>query len=602
MSSRILVLALLLFPVAHAPVAAQSVLPGFRESGPFEEQVRWLRLESGVRVFVDAPLHRKTAQRLLIVYATPNGNTIEQTLGCRASPSIGWRFDIQHVAAQVRCFRKSDPSRDVVLAVVQAPQRSWPAFRQAETQPGRIISELVESLVEMSSADRVVLACHSGGGSFVWGYLNEHEAIPSSVERIVLLDANYSYSDEERHGDKLLAWLGGDSARRLIVVAYDDREITYKGKKVVGPDGGTFRASERMLARFRRDEELAERPHGDFRRTMGRSGQMQFFVHPNPENKILHTALVGEMNGLIHGLTVGTPEEETWGGFGGPRAYSDWVQQDPFVEPDPVRAEIPPDLPAVRLNLPPRPDNAPTGSEFVQQVAGLSLDDREAAVVREVFQGNVPEFLRQLKPVALAESDPTDARHVAICWVMSDYMAVGTNDDFFRFPLTPRAAMRLADALGGTLMTPKISDAIHAAAGVRLRPQPLTKDREAVETFYEHHKLIEQQRAGKPGDQLVSGIKKDLVWSGRLLEKPHKVAIYGWHYPEGEPIQPLYVGHWDRYVDYSHGLRLVAEEMMVDGRKVKLPEILADENLCNLVTEEGPINVGEVRKASDWDR
>ena len=34
--------------------------------------------------------------------------------------------------------------------------------------------------------------------------------------------------------------------------------------------------------------------------TIGLDGRFHFYVHPNPENKILHTALVGEMNGLVH--------------------------------------------------------------------------------------------------------------------------------------------------------------------------------------------------------------------------------------------------------------------------------------------------------------
>ena len=42
-------------------------------------------------------------------------------------------------------------------------------------------------------------------------------------------------------------------SRRLIVLAYDDREIMLDGKKVVGPDGGTFRATGRMRDAFGQD-------------------------------------------------------------------------------------------------------------------------------------------------------------------------------------------------------------------------------------------------------------------------------------------------------------------------------------------------------------
>ena len=592
----------ILLLLVTATASSQSVLEGFEESGPFSEQVRWMQLDSGVRVFVDAPAELKAGRRLLVLYATPNGNTLEQTLGCAPAPGRNWHFDIQHVAAQIRRLRQVDTTQEIVLAVVQAPKLSWPAFRRDEPRAGEIIRQLVTSLAEECFADAVVLACHSGGGSFLWGYMNESDAIPATVERIVFLDANYSYSDEDRHGDKLLAWLSEDPKRHLVVVAYDDREIMYNGKKVVGPDGGTFRASGRMLNRFRREVRTIEQEHGPFRHTEAVAGQIQFFVHQNPDNKILHTALVGEMNGLLHALTLGTELEEKWGRFGGPRAYTDWIQAEPFAEPKEALPEIPADTPQVRLDLPDRPNDAPTGSQFVSQVADLSLEEREAAVVREVLRGNVPEFLRQLKPVALTATDEGGDRHVAICFVMPDYLSVGTDDDFFRFPLTPRAAMEIADALGCTLITPRISDAVHRAAEIKLQPRPLTEDRESVATFYRHHQIIEEQRNGQPIGGLISGIKKDIVWSNRLMVKPHKVAIYGWHYPDGRPIQSLYVGHWDRYVDYSHGVRLMAGKMSVDGREVQVADALKDQELCSLISEEGAIDTAEVRESADWER
>ena len=91
---------------------------------------------------------------------------------------------------------------------------------------------------------------HSGGGSFLFGYLNEIDAIPSDVERIAFLDSNYSF--EDAHGPKLIAWLKGDPARRLEVIAYDDRNIELNGKKVVSDTGGTYRASFRMVESLRK--------------------------------------------------------------------------------------------------------------------------------------------------------------------------------------------------------------------------------------------------------------------------------------------------------------------------------------------------------------
>lgn len=586
--------------VAVSNVSAQSLLPGFEKTASFNEQVRWSRLPSGVRVFVNAPLDWKSSRRQLVIYATPNGNTIEQTLGSAASKELDWRFDIQHVAAQTRRLREVASDQDIVLAVVQAPQLSWPTFRREQSASGTIIRELVESLAKDLRADRVVLSSHSGGGSFVFGYLNSVESLPGNLDRIVFLDANYSYSDDDKHGEKLLAWLKEDMAQRLVVIAYDDREITLNGKKVVGPDGGTFRASQRMLTRFRRDVELTERDHGSFHQTSGLDGRMQFFVHPNPENKILHTALVGEMNGFLHGLTLGTDLADKWGSFGGPRAYSRWIQPQPFADPSAVRAVIPADAPEVRLAFPERLADALTGSQFQQQIAELPRDQREAAILQELISGNVPESLRRLKPIRVEATDAAGAKHVATYFVMADYFAVGKEDDFFRVPITPATAVVIADKFNASLITAKVSDDVFAAAQVKLDPKPLTKDRDTAATFWQHHQIIEEQLHGKPRGQLIAGIKKDVVLTNRLKEKPHKVAIYGWHYPDGRPIQPLYVGHVDWYVDYSHGVRLMSQQIIVDDRSLKVADVLKDPRLSPLLSTEGPIDSIEVRQTAAW--
>lgn len=588
--------------LAAPSIALSDMLPGFQQTAEFPEQVKWSRLTGGVRVFVNAPMALTTRPRRLVIFATPNGNTIEQSLGCAVAKDVDWRFDIQHVAAQIRRLREIESERDIVLAVVQSSQLSWPTFRREQADANSFIRELVESLAKEVSAERIALTCHSGGGSFLFGYFNSVETLPSTLERIVFLDANYSYSDEERHGDKLLAWLKGDATRRLAVIAYDDREILLNGKKVVGPDGGTFRASQRMLARFRRETELTEQDVGPFKHASGLNGQTQFFVHPNADNKILHTALVGEMNGLLQGLTLGTDLETKWGQFGGPRAYTKWIQPQPFADPSATRATIPTDGPEVRLALPERPANAPTGSQFHEQIVELPRDQREAAILREISNGNVPEFLRRLIPIRVHATDGAGAKHVATYFVMSDYLAVGTDEDFFRVPMTPATAVAIADKLDASLITAKVSDDVFAAARVKLDPKPLTKDRDAATTFFQHHQIIEDQLRGQPRGLLVAGIKKDVVLTNRLKEKPHKVAIYGWHYSDGRPIQTLYVGHVDWYVDYSHGVRLMSQRVIVDGQSMKVSDVLKLPRLCPLLSDEGPVDVTELRKAAAWGR
>jgi hypothetical protein len=73
------------------------------------------------------------------------------------------------------------------------------------------------------------------------------------------------------------------------------------------------------------------------------------------------------------------------------------------------------------------------------------------------------------------------------------------------------------------------------------------------------------------------------------MMKPGKVAIYGWHKPDGKPIQPLYAGHAAYYVDYSHGIRLVSRTVTLDGKERDLLELLADRNTSALIGEDEPI-------------
>jgi hypothetical protein len=561
-----------------AVTGEKTLLPGFHRSPYFGEQVREEWIEPGVRAVLNAPPNLDASRPTrLIVYAAPNGNTIEQTLGSVRAKETDWHFDIQHLAAQTRRLREILPGENIVAACVEAEGLSWPAWRRKHPDNAARIRRMVEGWRDAlrkylpGSPVRVALTGHSGGGSFLFGFINGGEAIPDYVERIAFLDANYSYSDADRHGDKLLAWLREDAARRLVVIAYDDREITLDGKKVIGPDGGTFRGSLRMITRFRQDTPLSEARSGDFQTTSGLNGQIQLFLHPNPQNKILHTALVGEMNGYLQAMTQGTPQAAGWGTFGGPRAYTKWIQ------------------PAA--GIPARPADAIGGAAFMMRISDLPPAAREEAIAEEVLRGNIPDFLRRFVTLTVRETDAAGKEHTLAYEVMPDYLAIGSDADFVRIPMTPMTAQRIADAFACALPTRKVVDDVYREAAVKLEPRPLTEEREAVKTFVQHQKIIEEQRAGKPLGLLVAGDKKDVVVTNRLTEKPNRVAIYGWHKPDGKPIQPLTIVHRDTYVDYSHGIRLMKRAVLLDGKPRDIRDILRSPELCPLLSDEGPLRV-----------
>ena len=75
--------------------------------------------------------------------------------------------------------------------------------------------------------------------------------------------------------------------------------------------------------------------------------------------------------------------------------------------------------------------------------------------------------------------------------------------------------------------------------------------------------------------------------SNRLRQLPGRVAIYGWHWAPGHPIQPLSTVHGAQYVDYSHGVRLVSTTVVVDSRPRSIYDVLQDSQLAPVLSREG---------------
>ena len=244
-----------------------------------------------------------------------------------------------------------------------------------------------------------------------------------------------------------------------------------------------------------------------------------------------------------------------------------------------------------RLAVPARPPGGLTGSQFLERTRGWVEADRQRAAVTELESGNMPRSLRELWPVKLRFERPRGSAVVATIWVTPDYLAIGPDDDFLYMPLTLPSAIDVARHFDCVLPTPKMVDAIYAQAGARLTPQPLPASPQMRSNAYYalHQELISAQRAGVSLDTLVSGHKKDLVLTNRLFDRPDRVAIYGWHEPNGHPIQPLSTVHGARYADYSHGVRLVWHEVAIDGARRSIYDVLADPDLAPALSDEGAL-------------
>ncbi len=235
-----------------------------------------------------------------------------------------------------------------------------------------------------------------------------------------------------------------------------------------------------------------------------------------------------------------------------------------------------------------------TGSQFVRQVWSIPKATRERLILTEMSTGNIPGFLRRFVPVTVTAT--VDAvQHTATYFVMPDYLAIGSDADFVRFPMGPLTNQSIADRFRCIMPTRKMVNDIWLTAPCKLAPHPYSPSVykiESVEVFNMSNTYIEGQRVatGAPPGTLIAGTKKDVVITAQLAARPGKVAIYGWHQLNGQPIQPLYLGHTITYMDYSHGIRLVKQAMLVDGKPMLVQDVLKDPLLCVLISDEGVIN------------
>jgi hypothetical protein len=238
--------------------------------------------------------------------------------------------------------------------------------------------------------------------------------------------------------------------------------------------------------------------------------------------------------------------------------------------------------------IPARSADAPAGSQFAENTKAFTGRERQEAAVSEITHGNIPDFLRTLKPVRMEGRLPGGQTATATIWVMPDYLSIGCNEDFLRIPLTMPSATAVANEFGFSLPTPKIVDAIHAQSDFQFEPIPMRPGpmMRSSDYYLRHQRMTEEQRARRPLGELVSGHKKDVVLTTRLLHHLDRIAIYGWQRRDGDPIQPLSKWHGQGYADYSHGIRLVWETVWIDGAPHSLYDVLKDPNLAPLLTYE----------------
>src|SRR5205814_6050771 len=129
----------------NAPASSPQPKPapgfsGFQTTNSFKERIASFTLEPEVKILINALLQEcfsadekalrspkdetsepksNSAKPLLILYALPNGNTTEQTIGKTIQSGDDWHYDIQHIGAQTRFLRRMLPNRPIIVAYLE---------------------------------------------------------------------------------------------------------------------------------------------------------------------------------------------------------------------------------------------------------------------------------------------------------------------------------------------------------------------------------------------------------------------------------------------------------------------------------------------------
>jgi hypothetical protein len=154
--------------------------------------------------------------------------------------------------------------------------------------------------------------------------LNAVKDIPTDVTRIAFLDSDYAY-DTALHRDKLVHWLQSSRPHWLVVLAYHDDIALLNGKTFVSAAGGTWGRTHLMKKDLETTFPFTCTEAKELETCTAADRHVLMFLRENPEKKIWHTVQV-ELNGFIHCLLAGTPEEGKGYKYLGKHVYDGYIR------------------------------------------------------------------------------------------------------------------------------------------------------------------------------------------------------------------------------------------------------------------------------------
>jgi len=305
-------------------------LKGFIATQSYGEQEMTINNQAkDVSIYINAPLQfNKKGETYLVLFALPNGNTIEWTKGKKINQNDDWHYDIQHIAAQTRFVRELDKKNNYVVVYLMAAQKSWPTWKRTTPESLSLIKSMVDSLSNLfeNYHPKIMLNGHSGGGSLIFGYLDAVEKISDNIEQIAFLDSDYGYEDS-LHTKKITSWLKQSKKNKLVVLAYNDSLVIFNGKPLVSPTGGTWYRSRLMQRKLSESFQFTTKADTSLITHEALNGRIKFLLKENPNGLIYHTIQV-EKNGFILSLLSATKfDKRKYFTYFGERAYQKFIEE-----------------------------------------------------------------------------------------------------------------------------------------------------------------------------------------------------------------------------------------------------------------------------------
>jgi hypothetical protein len=226
----------------------------------------------------------------------------------------------------------------------------------------------------------------------------------------------------------------------------------------------------------------------------------------------------------------------------------------------------------------------------VPTVKGPGPTGRPAGASEELARGMLVDAVRRGRTEPVDWTDIEWAGHRVL--VGKHALSVLDNGTHLRLPVSFKDAVAIARARGWALPTAELADAIWSAAPVKLRPAPQSSGPEMTSLAHarKHSAAIDAQIASRRGE-LASPEGKHWILSVRNTTAAGAATTYGWHQPNGKPIQPLgpdtaRPAHNDQHFDYSQTYWPIERQAvrLSDGAVVDLLDVFEARGLPRAAT------------------